>query len=237
MSNSVEVNPLLQPEFRVPFDRIRAEQVEPAARELLENAQARLDAIVAVTGPRSYDNTMRPFDRLTERLEFAMNVVRHLEAVSTTPDLRAAYNAVQPAVSAFYASIPLDAGLWNAIREYAATGEAQQLTGARKRFVEKTIAGFRRHGAELDAAGKVRLKEIDVELATVTTKFSENVLDSTNEFELVLTEEKDLAGLPPAAVAAARASAASKNREGWRFTLQAPSYLALMTYLDNREIR
>ncbi|MGH9666101.1 MAG: M3 family metallopeptidase, partial [Bryobacteraceae bacterium] len=93
------------------------------------------------------------------------------------------------------------------------------------------------HGAELDAVGKARLQAIDVALSTVTTKFSENVLDSTNEFELILTDEKDLAGLPPTALAAARASAASKNKEGWRFTLQAPSYAPLMTYLDRRDIR
>jgi oligopeptidase A len=127
--------------------------------------------------------------------------------------------------------------LWNAIKQYAATGEARALTGAMKRFLTKTIDSFKRHGAELDPAGKARLKEIDVALTELTTKFSENVLDSTNAYELLLTEERKLTGLPPAAVAAARASAEAKGKPGWRFTLQGPSYLALMTYLDDAQIR
>src|SRR5439155_7597726 len=130
-----------------------------------------------------------------------------------------------------------NAGLWTNIKAFAATPEAKSLTGERRRYLTKTVDTFRRHGADLDAAGKKRLEEIDVELTQVTTKFSENVLDSTNAFELVLTDEKDLAGLPPTAVASARESAQAKGLEGWRFTLQAPDYTAVMTYLDNSAIR
>ena len=166
-----------------------------------------------------------------------MGVVRHLESVATYPELRAAFNAAQPEVSAFYTGIPLDAGLWSNIKAYAATPEAAQLTGARRRFLHKTIETFRRHGADLDPAGKKRLEEIDVELTQITTKFAENVLDSTNAFELVLTNEADLAGLPPTAIASARESAQRKGLEGWRFTLQAPDYFAVMTYLDDSAIR
>ena len=118
-------------------------------------------------------------------------------------------------------------------RSYAATDEARALTGTRRRFLTKTIDNFRRHGADLDAEGKARLEAIDIELATVTTKFSQNVLDSTNAFELVIADEAGLAGLPPSAVAAARASAEQKGLAGWRFTLQAPSYTPVMTYLDD----
>ena len=109
--------------------------------------------------------------------------------------------------------------------------------GERRRFLRKTVESFRRHGADLDPAGKKRLEEIDVELTRVTTKFSENVLDSTNAFELVLTSDQELAGLPPSAVAGARESAQRKGLEGWRFTLQAPDYLAVMTYMDNPAMR
>ncbi|HMD47546.1 MAG TPA: M3 family metallopeptidase, partial [Bryobacteraceae bacterium] len=154
-------------------------------------------------------------------------------------ELRAAYNHVQPEVSAFHSSLPLNEALWNAVKGYSEAGEARSLTGTRKRFLEKTIDNFRRHGAELDAAGKKRISEIDVELTKLTIKFAENVLDSINEFELVIREEQQLAGLPEGAVAMARASAASKGLEepAWRFTLQAPSYLALMTYLADQQIR
>ena len=225
------MNPLLEISFRVPFDKIEAAHVEPAMDELLADAARRLDETIASERP------LHALDVMTERLDYAMNVVRHLESVATTPALRAVFNAVQPKVSAFYSSLPLNEGLWNAIKRYAGTEEARALTGTMKRFLTKTMDSFKRHGAELDPAGKARLKEIDVALTEATTKFSENVLDSTNAYELVLTEERKLAGLPPAAVAAARASAEAKGKAGWRFTLQGPSYLALMTYLDDARIR
>ena len=230
-------NPLVEIRFRIPFDQIRAEHVEPAIDELLADAGARLEALASAGGPRTFDNTMRALDRMTERLDVAMSVVRHLEGVTTTPELRAAYNAVQPRVSAFYSSIPLHAGLWKAIKASGETEQARALAGPRRRFLEKTIESFRRHGADLDAAGKKRLEEIDVELATCTMKFSENVLDSTNAFELAITDPGQLAGLPETARAAARQRAEEKGQPGWRFTLQAPSYVPLMTYLDDAGIR
>ena len=232
-------NPLLRIEFQIPFDQIRAEHVEPAVTELLRDARQHLDQIISASEPRTFANTMEPLDRLGEHLDYAVGITRHLEAVATTPELRAAYNTVQPPVSQFYSSLPLNQELWRAVQSYARTDEARQLSGTRKRFLEKTIDNFRRHGAELDPAGKQRISEIDVELAKLTMRFSEHVLDSTNEYELVIADEKKLAGLPESAVAMARASAASKGLtdSSWRFTLQAPSYIALMTYLDDAEIR
>ncbi|HLI86568.1 MAG TPA: M3 family metallopeptidase [Bryobacteraceae bacterium] len=237
MPTSIETNPLLTPSFRIAFDQIRATDVEPAISSLLENARAAQRGIGEEPGERTFANTMQPLDVLTEPLDFAMAVVKHLESVATYPELRAALNAVQPPVSAFYAGIPLDDRLWQAVKTYAASAEAQSLTGARRRFVQKTVDTFRRHGAELDAAGKKRLEEIDVELTQLTTTFAQNVLDSTNAFELRLTEESQLAGLPPTAVAAARQSAERKGQPGWRFTLHGPDYVAIMTYLDDAAIR
>jgi oligopeptidase A len=230
-------NPLLTPRFRIPFDRIRAEHVQPAIDELLRDARARLEALAAAPNPRTFDNTMRALDDLTEPLDYAMGVVRHLESVATHPELRAALNAAQPAVSAFYSGIPLHEGLWKGLKEFAATPEGSHLTGPRRRFLVKTMDAFRRHGAELDPAGKKRLEELDVELTKLTTKYSENVLDSTNRFDLVIEDEAHLAGLPPSALESARESAKRKNKEGWRFTLQGPDYTAVMTYLDDASIR
>ena len=230
-------NPLLEVRYEVPFDRIRTEDVEPAIQELIADAQRRIDAIPAEAGGRTYANTLLAMERATERLDYAMTVVRHIESVATSPELRAVFNKVQPEVSAFYSSIPLNAAIWSALKAFSERDEAGRLTGARRRFLVKTLDSFRRHGAELDADGKKRLAEIDVELATITTKFGENTLDATNDWELVITDEAQLAGLPESAVAAARGSAASKGREGFRFSLQAPSYIALMTYLDDRAIR
>src|SRR5450631_3356404 len=183
MSSVPVANPLLQVEFQIPFDQIRAEHVEPAVAELLSDARAQLDRLTSDSGPRNFSNTMEPLDALTERLDYTVGIARHLEAVATTPELRAAYNAVQPLVSAFYSSLPLNEALWRAVQTYAKTEEANGLSGARKRFLEKTIDNFRRHGAELNAPGKARIAEIDVELSKLTMRFSENVLDSTNEFE------------------------------------------------------
>src|SRR5205814_3635244 len=138
----------------IPFDRIRAEHVQPAAAELLREARERLAALAGQAGARTFDNTMRVLDELTEPLDLAMAVVRHLESVATYPELRAAFNAAQPEVSAFYTGIPLDTGLWKGIKAFALTPEGAQLTGERRRFLDKTVEGFRRHGADLDSAGK-----------------------------------------------------------------------------------
>jgi oligopeptidase A len=225
------MNPLTEIQFRIPFDRIEASDVEPAIDVLLDDAAGRLRQTIAAEHP------LHALDTMTEKLDFAMGVIRHLESVATTPRLRAAHNAVQPRVSGFYSSLPLNQDLWQAVKRYASTEEAHALTGTMRRYLTKTVADFKRHGAELDPAGKQRLQEIDVALAETTTKFSENVLDSTNAYDLTIADESRLQGLPPTALAAARASAESKGQSGWRFTLQAPSYLAAMTYLDDRAIR
>jgi oligopeptidase A len=225
------MNPLLDIRFKVPFDQIDAANVEPAVDELLADAAKRVDAATADPNP------LLAMDTMTERLDYALSVVRHIESVATTPAFRAAFNAVQPKASAFYSSIPLNEGLWKAMQKYAAAEEGRTLQGTQKRFLTKTIDSFKRHGADLDAAGKTRMKEIDVALSEATTKFSENVLDATNAWEMVVTEEAQLQGLPPSAVGMARAAAESKSVAGWRFTLQGPSYLAVMTYLDDARIR
>jgi oligopeptidase A len=239
MTPTTVANPLLQVQFQIPFDQIRAEHVETAVEELLQDAREELDRLISEPGAPTFANTLRRLDRLTERLDYAMQIVRHLEAVATTPELRAAYNAVQPKVSEFYSSLPLNEGLWQAVLRYSQTEDARNLTGARKRFLEKTLDNFRRHGAELKAEGKKRIAEIDVELTKQTIRFAENVLDSTNQYEWVITNECHLAGLPESSRAMARASAASKGllEPSWRFTLQAPCYLAVMTYLDDGEMR
>ena len=239
MMPTTAANPLLQIQFQIPFDRIGVENVVPAIEELLQDAREELNHLISVPGPRTFDNTLRRLDSFTDRLEYAMQIVRNLEAVATTPQLRAAYNEVQPKVSEFYTSLPLNEGLWQAVLNYSQTAEAAALTGIRRRFLEKTMDNFRRHGAELNVEGKRRIAEIDVELTKQTIRFAENVLDSTNQYEWVITDERQLAGLPESARAMARASAASKGvpEPSWRFTLQAPSYMAVMTYLDDEGMR
>jgi oligopeptidase A len=229
--------PLLDLPLPLPFDRIRAEEITAATDALLEEARARMQAIVTHRGPRTWESTMGALDAMTDRLDEATGVIGHLESVATTPALREAYNAIQPKISAFYSGIALDEGLYRAIKSYAETDEARGLSGARRRFLDKTLADFRRHGAELDREGKERLAAIDVALAELTLKFSQNVLDATNAFELIVADEARLAGLPEGAIAAAKQSAESVGKAGYRFTLAAPSYIPAMTYLEDGALR
>jgi len=230
-------NPLLEIQFRIPFDRIRAEQVEAAVDQLLAEARQRQKELAESTGQRTFENTLLALESMTEQLDYALGVTRHLESVATYPEFREAFNRIQPKASLFYTEIVLDPGLWQILREYADTPEARALSGTRARFLKKTMDGFRRQGAELDDAGKERLKLIDVELAQITTRFSEHVLDATNAFELVITDEARLSGLPESALDAARESAKARGLDGWRFTLQAPSYNAVLTYLADSVTR
>jgi oligopeptidase A len=230
-------NPLLEITIDPPFDKVRPDHIRPAIDALLSRASERLAAISSLGEPRTFANTLVALDESTRELEWAMAIVGHLEAVMNEPALRDAYNAVQPKVSEFYSKIPLDEGLWRAVSSYAQTDDARALTGPRKRFLEKTLDGFRRQGAALAPHGKQRLAEIATRLSELTTRFSQNVLDSHAAFDLVLTDERRLAGLPPTALAMARESARSKGLTGYRFTLQAPSYLAVLTYAEDAALR
>ncbi|HEX4341426.1 MAG TPA: M3 family metallopeptidase [Polyangiaceae bacterium] len=236
MTTDSSDNPILAPGFAIPFDRITAGQVEPAVAIALEQAEARLAAIENAN-PVTYETTLGALDSATELLEVAMTVVGHLEAVVSTTELRNAYNAVRPGVSGFYAGIPLRPKLFEVLSNFAATPEAAELPPSKKRFLKKTLDDFRRNGAGLDDAGKARLQAISRELAELTSRFSQNVLDATAEWELVIEDEAKLAGLPPSAIAAAKESAEKKGKAGYRFTLQAPSYMPLVTYLDDGSVR
>ncbi len=231
-------SPLLVQQLPIDFAAVTAESIEPAVAKLLEQTKERVDQISHSHEPRTYANVLAPLDTVTEPLDFAVSIVRHLESVATTPELRAAHNAIQEPVSMFYTAIPLDPELWQAVKAVADNvSEAEHLNPVQKRFLKKTVSGFRRAGADLDGEGKRRLEDLDVELTKITTKFAENVLDATNAFEKVIGNEGLLAGLPESARAAARQNAAAKGVEGWRFTLQAPSLAPLMTYLEDRDIR
>jgi oligopeptidase A len=228
-------NPLLSVGLNVPFDLISAEHVEPAITELIRRSELALAAIES--SPRTYETTLGALERATEQLELSMSIVEHLESVATTPALRDAYNAVLPNVSAFWSSIALRDGLYRALAELAETPEAQSLEPTKKRLLDKTLADFRRQGAELPPSDKEKLKELDRELSIITTKFSQNVLDATNAFELVIEDEARLAGLPESARAMAREAAEAKGKAGYRFTLQAPSVTAVLTYADDAGLR
>ncbi len=218
----------------IPWKTVRPEDVVPQLSQLIEDASARLDAIEN-GNDTTYVQTFAALELATLELERAMGVVAHLESVETSPSLREAYNAIQPEVTAFFTAIPLRAKLYARLRD--AAGKLASLSAPQKRYVEKTLRDFERNGAALGHEQKQRLQVIDQELAQKTTRFSQNALDAANAFEHYVDDAAQLAGLPESAIEAARASATAKGKEGFRFSLQAPSVIAVLTYADNAELR
>jgi len=233
------LNPLLTVQVPVPFHQVRPEHILPAVDALLVTAQKTLEAIAAAPSPRTYASTLEALDLATNELDYAAGLASHLESVLGSPELRDAFAAVVPKVTAFYSQILLSAPLYQALRDLDGTDEATRLDPARRRYLTKTLADFRRNGAELDLAGKKRLGEIDVALSELTLKFAQNVVDSTAAFELIIDESEAarLEGLPEGAIEGARKSASEKGKKGFRLTLQAPSYGPVMTFVHDRALR
>jgi len=234
---ALEANPLLSGESPIPFHRITPEHVVPAVRQALARAQAEVDALVALEAPRTYENTVQALELMGERLGQVVRPIAHLNSVMSSPELRQAYETVLPELSAFGARIPLNPELWNAVREYSRTDDARALTGVRRRHLDKVVRSFERAGADLPPEQKQRIEALRVELSRLSTEYANHVLDSTNAWELVLTDEAELEGLPDSARAQARAAAQARGVEGWRFTLQQPSYQPFIQYSARRDLR
>jgi oligopeptidase A len=230
-------NPLLSEDFLIPFDRIRAEHVEPGIKEVLARGQKRLDALAGSAGPGTFDTTLGTLDEITSWVSERIAPAPHLVHVAETPELREAYNAVLPEISAFWTRLPLNAELWGRLKAYASTQEARSLEGVHKRHLEKTLAEFRRAGADLPAGKRERLEEINVELSRLSQKFSENVLDATAGWERPVEDEERLAGMPDAAKARAHAKAERKGSDGWLLTLDYPSVEPVLKYVRDRALR
>jgi len=236
-------NPFLSKGFHVPWSLLAPAAVRPDIEIALSDAQGRIDAVSGQSAEvLTFDNTFLALEAATEDLGVAWGLVGHLDAVCNSPELREAYNALIPKVSAFWARIPLNSDLWTVLKAYGETDEAARLTGVRKRLVDETMADFREHGADLDPKGKSRLEEIAAELAKNTQKYSENVLDATNAYERFVDDEARLEGLPANAREQARLDALKKGigtagKPQWRFTLHMPSYSPAMQYLQDAGIR
>ena len=205
----------------------------------IEQAQSSIDAIKALSDAEvSYDNTFGSLEAATEPLERAWGLLNHLDSVSNNELQREALNELLPAVSTFFSSISLDGDLWQKLKAFSESSEVEKLTLVQKRFVSETCHDFVSSGADLLSDEKKRMAEVSSELALLTQKFSEHVLDSTNAFELYLGEESRLGGLPESAKASAAEDAQKKGREGeWRFTLQMPSLMPVLQHAEDEELR
>jgi oligopeptidase A len=232
-----EKNPFLRRDFRIPFKEIRPAHVGPGVVEVLSSALAEVDALARDPGPRSWDNTLGWLDRITQDVSEALSPLHHLLAVAETPELREAYNVVLPEITRFWSRLPLNPGLWAQVKAFAYTPEARGLDGLRARHLQKTLRDFRRAGADLPSDQKARVEEIRVELARLQRKFSENVLDATAAWELLVTERERLEGIPEGPLSRFRAAAEERGLDGWLLTLDHPSYEPVMKYGARRSLR
>ncbi len=231
------MNPLLDFSGLPRFDTIEAAHVAPAIRQLLDENRALLAKLEQPDTPATWNDFVQPMTDAGEQLGRAWGIVGHLHGVNDVPAWREAYNEMLPEVTRFYAELGQNLALFQKYKALAASPEYATLSPVRKRIVDNEIRDFRLAGAELPEDKKPRFQEIQEELSALAAKFSENLLDATNAHAEWVTDEQRLAGLPADARAAARAAAEKDGKEGWKFTLHAPSYLPVLQYADDRELR
>ncbi|MEW6688161.1 MAG: M3 family metallopeptidase [Pseudomonadota bacterium] len=227
-------NPLLDFSGLPRFAAIRPEHVAPAIERLLAEARAARDRTNAA--PPTWEAFVAPLEDANERLARAWGQVAHLHAVLDSPPLREAYNAALPKVTQYWTELGQDTLRFEKYKALAASPEHARLSGARRKLVEDALRDFRLSGAELPAQLKPRYAAIQEALAALAARFSENLLDATNAFSIVVDETR-LAGIPADARAAAREAARREGQEGWKFTLHMPSYLPVMQYAEDRSLR
>jgi oligopeptidase A len=237
MTISPATSPLLELSGLPRFDAIKPAHVEPAVRSLLEALRATVERLQDDPTPPTWANFVEPIENEGERVGRAWGVAAHMHSVMDTPEWREAYNTMLPEVTRFYAELGQNLKLFEKYKAIRNGAEFATLSPARQRIIDNELRGFRLSGAELPDDQKPRFQAIQEELAGLGAKFSENVLDATNAFSHVVTDQAALAGLPEDVIAAARESAAAAGVEGWKFGLKMPSYLPVMQYADSRSLR
>lgn len=219
------------------FDIFSPAHVTPAITQLLDEARAVVRQLEAPESGVDWATFVEPLERVTEKLGRAWGVVGHLNAVVDTPELRAAYNDNQPRVTEFWTELGQNLTLFEKYKALQASAGYASLSPARRKIIDNAVRDFRLGGAELPEAQKKRFAEIQEQQAKLSTRFSENVLDATNAYELLIDDEARLTGLPEDVKQAARASAEKEGQSGWRFTLHFPSYFPILQYADDRALR
>ena len=230
-------NPLLSLTGLPPFSRIQPEHVEPAIDQLLAENRARLQQLLGANTEYTWDNLVQPIEEMNERLGRAWSPVSHMNSVVNSEALRAAYNACLPKLSDYYTELGQNEDLYRAYKSIAEGAQYQRLDAAQRKILDNELRDFRLLGVELPPPSRARFKTIMQELSRLTSKFSENVLDATQCWSLVVTDEDRLAGLPHSARALARQSAEQQDEAGWRFTLEFPSYFPVLTHAEDRDLR
>ena len=230
-------NPLLDFSGLPRFDAIKPEHVTPAVEKLLAECRNVVFQLEAPMQEVTWDHFVQPLEDATEKLGRAWGVVGHLNSVMDTPELRAAYNENLPKLTEFWTSLAQNLALFEKYKALRQSAAYDKLNTAQKKIIENALRDFRLGGAELPDDKKARFAEIQEKQAALSTKFSENVLDATNDYKLLVENEADLAGLPEDVKHAARAAAERDGKSGYQFSLHFPSFFPILQYADNRELR
>lgn len=231
------MNPLLTPFDTAPFSKIKNEDFKPAFLQAIEDARAQIDAITANTDAPTFDNTIEALEFSGQQLDRISSVFFNLNSAETNEEIQKIAQEVSPLLSEFSNDITLNEALFKRIKSVYEQKDQLGLTIEQDTLLDKKYKSFSRNGANLPEDKKQRLREIDTELSKLKLKFGENVLAETNAFEMHLTDENDLDGLPEGEKEAAAQMAKSKDKEGWLVTLDYPSYIPFMKYAKNRELR
>jgi oligopeptidase A len=230
-------NPLLANTELPLFSQIRPEHVVPAIDQLLSEARATVESCLNAADRYTWKNLVEPIENAEDRLGKAWSPVSHMNSVVNSDELREAYNACLPKLSAYSTEMGQNEALFKAYKSIAESDDYATLDTAQQKIIRNALRDFHLSGIDLDAEKKQRYKEISQELSQLASNFEENVLDATNAWTKLITNELDLTGLPESALAQARQTAEQSGQQGWMITLQFPSYHAVMTYADNRELR
>jgi oligopeptidase A len=230
-------NPLLDQSGLPRFAEIKPKHVAPAIDQLLtENRALNTRQLSDAVAP-TWDAFVRPMEDANERLSRAWGPVGHLNAVMNSPELREAYNSTLPKITQYYAELSQNQALFEKFKALHASAEFDTLSAARKQVIENELRDFRLGGAELPQDQKARYMEVQERLSELSSRFSDNLLDATNDFTLVVEQRGEVTGLPEDVLQTAREAAEAAGKAGWLFTLKAPSYMPVMQFADNRVLR
>ena len=231
------MNPLLDFSGLPRFAEIKPEHVAPAIEKLLVENRALIARLLADTASPTWQNFVVPMEDAHERLSRAWGPVGHLNSVMNSPELREAYNTTLPVLTQYYAELGQNIDLFNKFKMLRNSDEFSCLSATRKQIIENELRDFRLGGAELPEDQKARYLKIQERLSELSSRFSDNLLDATNDFSLVMQNESELGGLPEDVLQTAQEAAKAANKTGWLFTLKAPSYMPVMQFADNRDLR
>ncbi len=232
------INPLLTNNSSLPlFSQIKPEHIEPAITQLLDEARSIVEQQLKTNTRYTWKNLIEPIENAEDRLNKAWSPVSNMNSVVNTDDLRLAYNACLPKLSEYSTEMGQNERLFNAYQFIANSEEYVSLDSAQKKIIQNALRDFKLSGVDLENEKKQRYKEISQELSRLASNYEENLLDATNAWSKHIRIEQDLEGLPASAMAQAKQTAENQNLEGWMITLQSPSFQAVMTYANDRELR